>query len=115
MPSSSPLKEFAAVVLDSEHEIYVVHVGSVSSVKSSSSSPLALDIHPLRRPQIDGLIAEEAPMKVLAEYTDLANVFSPNLASELPEHIGINDHSIKLVNANGFIRLSKSPTGHVDP
>ena len=33
-------KEFAAVELDSKHETYVVHVGSVSSVASPSSSPL---------------------------------------------------------------------------
>ena len=33
-------KEFAAAELDSEHETYVVHVGSVSSVVSPSSSPL---------------------------------------------------------------------------
>ena len=36
-------------------------------------------------------------------------MFSPDLASGLPEHTGINDHFIKLVDANGFIRLSKSP------
>ena len=33
-------KEFAAAELDPEHETYVVHVGSVSSVASPSSSPL---------------------------------------------------------------------------
>ena len=79
-------------------------------------------------------------MKVLAEYSDFADVFSPDLTSELPEHIGINDHAIELVKgcqqppygpiyslepveletlkayietnlANGFIRPSKSPAG----
>ena len=33
-------KEFAAAALDLEHETYVVHVGSVSSVASPSSSSL---------------------------------------------------------------------------
>ena len=33
-------KEFAAAELDPEHEIYVIHVGSVSSVASPSFSPL---------------------------------------------------------------------------
>ena len=102
-----------------------------------SSSPLKLDVHPSRRPQVSGLIAEEAPTKVSAEYSDFADVFSLDLASKFPEHTGINDHAIKLVNgqqlpygpiyslgpveletlkayietnlANGFIRLSKSP------
>ena len=95
------------------------------------------DVHPSQRPQISSLIAEEAPTKVSAEYLDFADVFSPDLAYELPEHIGINDHAIKLVDgqqppygpiynlgpvewetlnayikinlANGFIGPSKSP------
>ena len=59
-------KEFAAVELDPRHETYVVHVG----------------------PQIDDLIAKEAPTKVLAEYANFADVFSPDLTSELPKHTG---------------------------
>ena len=123
-------KEFAAAELDPEHETYVIHVGSASSVASPSSSPL--DVHPSRRPQIAGLIAEEAPTKVPAEYADFADMFSPDLASELPEHTGINNHAIELVNgqqppwpveletlkvyietnlANRFIKPSKSPAG----
>ena len=43
-------KEFAATALDPEYEIYVVHVGSVCSDASPSSSPLELDVHPSRRP-----------------------------------------------------------------
>ena len=46
---------------------------------------------------------------VSVEYADFADVFPPDLASELPEHTGINDHFIELVDANGFIRPSKSP------
>ena len=130
-------KEFPAAALDPESETFVVHVASLSSNASPSSSPL--DVHPSRRPQISGLIAEEAPTTVPAEYSDFADVFSPDLASELPEHTGINDHAIELVEgqqppygpiyslgpveletlkayietnlANGFIRPSKSPAG----
>ena len=85
------------------------------------------------------MIAEEAPTKVPAEYSDFADVFSPGLTSELSEHTGINDHAIELVEgqqppygpiyslrpveletlkayietnlANGFIRPSKSSVG----
>ena len=67
------------------------------------------DAHPFRGLQIAGLIAKEAPIKVPVEYADFA--FSPDLASELPEHTGINDYAIELVDANGFIRPSKSPAG----
>ena len=132
-------KEFAAAALDLNHETYVVHVKSVSSDTSPSSSPLKLDVLTFCRPQISSLIAKEAPTKIPNKYVDFADVFSPNLASKLPKHIGINNHAIKLVDyqqptykpiyglesveletlktyiktnlANGFIRLSNSPTG----
>ena len=74
-------KEFAAAALDPEYETYVVHVGSVNSDVSPSSSSLELDVHTSRRPQVFGLIAKEAPTKVSDEYVDFA--FSPDLVFEL--------------------------------
>ena len=128
-------KEFAAAALDLESETFVVHVASLSFDTSPNFSPL--DVHPFRRPQIFGLIAERAPTKVPAEYSDFADVFFPDLASELPKYTGINDHAIEPVEgqqpsygpiyslelveletlkayietnlANRFIRPSKSP------
>ena len=91
-------KEFAATVLDLEHKIYIVHVGSVSSIALFSFFPYELDVHISRRLQLSGLIAEEAFIKISAEYSDFADIFSPDLASELLKHIGINDHAIELVN-----------------
>ena len=130
-------EEFAAAAFDPESETFVVHVASLSSDALPSSS--SLDVHPFRKSQISGLIAEKAPTKVLAEYSDFADVFSPDLASKLPKHTGINNHAIELVKgqqppyrpiyslgpveletlkayietnlANGFIRPSKSPAG----
>ena len=131
-------KEFAAAALNPESEIFVVYVASLSSDASPSSS--SLDVHPSRKPEISALIAKKAPTKVPVEYSDFADVFSPDLASELSEHIKINDHAIDLVKscqqppyryiyslgpvkletlkayietnlANGFIRPSKSPVG----
>ena len=124
-------KEFAAAVLDPEHKTYVVYIGLVSS--NTSPSSFLLDVHLSRRPQIFGLIAK----KVLAKYLDFADIFSPDLASKLLKHTGINNHVMELVNgqqppyepiyslgpveletlkayietnlANGFIRPSKSP------
>ena len=132
-------KEFAATALDLESEIFIVHVASLSFDASPSSSPLELNVHPSRRPYVSGLIAEEALMKFPVEYLDFADVFSPDLASELPKHIGTNDHAIELVDgqqplygpsyslrlveletlktyietnlANGFIKPSNSPAG----
>ena len=85
-------KEFAVAALDPEHETFVVHVAS------SSSTPLDAGVHPSRRPQLTGLVAKEAPTKAPAEYADFADVFSQDLASELPKHTGINDRSIDLVD-----------------
>ena len=42
-------KEFAAAELDPEHETYVVHIGSVSSVASPSSSSLNVQSLQLQR------------------------------------------------------------------
>ena len=83
-------KEFAKAVLNENSETFVVHVVSLSSTP--------LDVHPSRRPQISGLIAEEASTKVPDEYTDFADVFSPELVAELPKYTGINNHPTKLVN-----------------
>ena len=66
------------------------------------------DIHLSHGSQIAGLIAKETSTKVPVKYGNFA--FSPDLASKLPEHTGINDHAIELVDAN-FIRSSKSPAG----
>ena len=132
-------KEFAAVALDSEHAIYVVHVTSLSSTLLISLRSTLLNVHPFWRPWISGLIVEEASIKVPAKYSGFANIFSPDLAFELPKYIGINNHVIELVNsqqppyrliysletvelktlkayietnlANKFIRPSKSPAG----
>ena len=71
------------------------------------------DVHPSRRPQIAGLIAKKDLTKVSVEYTDFADVFFLDLASELLEYTEINDHSIELVNANGlnkpFMLLAGAP------
>ena len=83
-------------MLGSEYETYIVHVGSVSSNASPSSSPL--DVHLSRRPQISDLVVEEVSTKIPANYLDFVDIFSPDLASEVFKHTGTNDHVIKLVN-----------------
>ena len=131
-------KEFAAATLDPEYETYVVHITSLSCTPLMSFGSPSLDVYPSQRPQISGLIAEEAPTKVPTKCLDFADVFSSDLASELPEHTKINNYTIELVEgqqppygpiynlgpveletlkayietnlANGFIRPSKSST-----
>ena len=87
-------KEFAAVALDPGHETFVVHVAFLESPSNTQKG----DVHPSRRAQIAALVANEASTSISTEYSDFADVFSPKLASELPEYTGINDHAIKLVD-----------------
>ncbi len=66
----------------------VVHIATLN-VNSDD------EMHPSRRAQIAYLKADEAPTEVPSEYVDFADVFSPKLAAELPEHTGINDYVIE--------------------
>ena len=128
-------KEFAAAALDPRHETFVMDVASLESPSNTQED----DVNPSRRAQIAALVVNEAPISVFTEYSDIANIFSPKLASKLFKHTGINDHTIELVDnwkppyrpiyslgivelktlktyietnlANGFIKPSKSPAG----
>ncbi len=42
--------------------------------------------------------ADEALTKVPNKYADFGDIFSPKLAAKLPEHTGINNHAIKLID-----------------
>ena len=101
-------KKFAAIALNLECETFVVHVTSFFATPFGSTP---LDVYLSYRPQIAGLIAEKAPTEVPAKYVNFTDVFSPDLALKLPKYIGINNDFIKLVNANGSIRPSKSSAG----
>ena len=92
-------REFAAVSLNPEHKTDVVHITYHSSIPLVSLESSLLDVYPSRRPQISGLIAEEAYTKVFAKYSNFADVFSPDLAFKLPKHTVINDYTIELVDS----------------
>ena len=85
-------KEFTAATLDLKHETYVVYVASLSSAPLVAS----LDVYPLWRSHILGLIAKKAPTKVPVMYSDFADVFSPDLATKVPKHTKINTYAIDL-------------------
>ena len=78
--------EFAVAAFDLKHKTFVVHVASLHSIPLDA------------KPQISGLIIEEAPTQVLAKYLDFADVFFLDLVSKFPEHTRINNHAIKLVD-----------------
>ena len=57
---------------------------------------LGIIIHPSQTAQIDALQQNKISTKVPPEYAVFADVFSSNLAIELPENTSINKHAIKL-------------------
>ncbi len=123
-------KEFAVVVLDSEHKAFIIHMAGLS-IDSDN------EVYLSKKAQIAYLKADEAPTKVPSKYADFVDVFSSKLAAELPAHMEINHHTIELVDdwqplygsiyslgpveletliayiknnlVNSVIRLSKSP------
>ncbi len=84
-------KKFAATSLNLEHEFFVVHVVALGV-------DLGDEVYPSKKTQIAHLKVDEAPTKVFSEYTDFVDVFSSQLAAELPKHMRINNHAIELVN-----------------
>ena len=81
--------EFARATLDKNSEIFVVHVAALEA--------LELAIHPSRSPLLAALQQDKTPTEIPSEYADYADVFTPDLAMELPENTGINEHAIELV------------------
>ena len=119
------------MALDENSETFVLHVAALEALEPA--------IHPSRAPLLAALQQDKAPTEIPSEYADYADVFSPDLAMELPENTGINKHAIELVEGKqppyspiyslgpveletlkayiethlktGFIRPSKSPAG----
>ena len=87
-------KEFAAAAFDPEYETFVVDVAFLESPSSTQEG----DVHPLCRAEIAALVANEVPISISTKYSDFADIFSPELASKLPEYTEINDHAIELVD-----------------
>ena len=82
-------KEFAKAELDENSETFVVHVAMLEAETS---------IHLSRPAQIAALQWDKASIEIPVKYSDYADVFSSDLAMELPENIGINKHAIKLTD-----------------
>ncbi len=82
-------REFAKVAMDENFETFVMHMSALNIAESS--------IHPSRAAQIAALPWDKAPTKIPAEYSDYADVFSSDLAMELPENTGMNKHTIELI------------------
>ncbi len=92
LPTTSRFKfidkrEFIRAALDENSETFVVHVSALE----------AMTIHPSRAAQIAALQWNKAPTEIPAEYSDYIDVFSSDLAIELPENTSLNEHALELV------------------
>lgn len=118
------------MALDPNKETFVIYITIVTS---------EITIHPKRKTQIALLKTKKSPVFIPAKYSDFTNIFFKELAKVLIKYIKINTHAINLEEgkqpsyrpiyslgpvklkilktyikiklANGFICLSKSPTG----
>lgn len=63
-------------------------------------------IYPSHRTQITLLKVNESSITVSPEYSNFKSVFFPELTTELPKHIRINNHIINLVDGK---KLSNRP------
>ncbi len=90
-------REFAKAALDVNSETFMVHVATIELLT-------AMPIYPSRAPQVlnDPILAalqwDKAPTEIPTEYSDYADIFSLDLAMELPENTGVNEHAIELID-----------------
>ncbi len=84
-------KEFVATALNPKYEAFVVYIAALSLDSGD-------EVLPSRKAQIAHLKVDKAPSKVPSKYANFADIFSPKLTAELPEHTGSNDYAIELVD-----------------
>ena len=82
-------KKFAATALNEDDETFVVHVVALAK-------PTTMPIHPSYQAQLTALTSEKTGIP--AEYSEFFDVFSSDSTTELPEHTGIIDPPIDLLD-----------------
>lgn len=78
------------MLLDEKSEMFIVHTAALKSLLAR------ITIYSSQTAWSANLQLNEALIKILLEYTDYADIFSLNLAIELLENTGINEHTIQL-------------------
>lgn len=81
--------KLAKTALDKNSETFEVHIAALKALKTM--------IHLSWVAKMALLQADKTFIEISFEYLNYADIFSANLAMELPKHNGINDHAIKLV------------------
>ena len=81
---------FVRAALDENSEIFVVHVAALEVLELAINPSLATILAALQQ--------DKAPTKISSKYVDYVDVFSLDLAMELPENTGINEYAIELID-----------------
>ena len=81
-------REFAAAALNADDKNFVVYVAALAE-------PTTMPIYSCKA-HVATLTSKKTG--ILAKYSNFSNVFSLDSAAELPEHTGINDHPINLLD-----------------
>ena len=55
-----------------------------------------MPVHATKQAQVGALIFNEAPTKVLVEYSNYSNIFSVENTANIPENTRMNEHAIML-------------------
>ena len=75
--------------MNQNSETFAVHLASIMKI---------MLIHPAKKVSIRALQVDRALTEVSAKYFDYINIFSSDLAMELFENTGMNEHAIELIN-----------------
>ena len=89
-------KIFVIAAFDTDSETFVVHIANQEREEMAMDPDKKAQIEAQSGAQVRALIFDNALTEVLIGYFDYSNVFSTENATKLLEHIGINDHAIKL-------------------
>lgn len=98
-------KEFAVAVFDSKDETFIIHIASLTIANTDK-------VHLFCKAKIALLKVDGAFKIVLTEYSNFADVISPELIMELPKQTKINDHGINFIKSK---QLSQKPIFSPEP
>ena len=125
--------------MDENSESFIVHVAVFGTSRATEAAAMPINPDRANQVQVTILQQDKTSTEIPLDYTDYANVFSPDLAIMLPKNTNINENAIVLIEGKqplyasiyslgpvkietlnayietylktGFIQPSKSPAG----
>ena len=91
--------DFAKAALNKNSETFVVHIATLGVPRVTEVAGMLIYLDRANPVQVAALQQDITPTKIPPEYTDYTDIFSPDLAIELPENTSINKHAIELIES----------------